>query len=529
MEYPVATQITAVTVYPDRARITAVGETELEPGQHQLLFDELPLTLNQDSIRVAGKGTAQVRISSVDVIQRHYEETPAADVRALEEAIEQVADELAAWQDKDNTLQTHANYVAGLWQQTEQFAKGLSLGLADVSQQGELLAFLRAQDDEIKQSRREITREIRGLKRRQTKLQAELKQKQATRPRQRFQARVEISARTAGTFQPQLTYVVNNAGWQPLYDLRLDKQGVRLTYIAQITQRSGQDWQGAALTVSTARPALNQRLPDLHPWFVDVMPPRPPRPEPRVRAAMMMKAEAGAEMMADSMPEPVAMAAPVMEAEVAVATAERSGTAVTFRVGGGSDIPSDGRPHKTTIAEFDLEPELDYIAVPKHTDAVYRRVKVTNVSESPLLAGAANLFADAEYIGQTQIGYTAVGEEVELLLGVEERITIQRELKRRDVDKTFMRDKRRIQFGYEIEVENLLAEAVKVTVRDHFPKSRHEQIKVELKACNPAVVEQSDLNLLEWQLNLPPQTKHTIRYEYLVEYPTQLVVQGLEQ
>lgn len=525
MEYPVAMQITAVTVYPDRARLTAGGEVTLDEGAHQLLFEELPLTLNQDSVRVTGKGTAVVLIRSVDVVRRNYEETPAEDIRALEEAIQQVGDELAVWQDKDASLQSQASYVSGLWQQTEQFAKGLSLGLSDVAQQAELLTFLRTQDEEIKQARREAGQEIRQLKRRLAKLQADLKAKQSARPRQRYQARVEVEVRNAGTFAPQLTYVVNQAGWRPLYDVRLDKQGLQLTYLAQVTQKTGQDWNGAALSVSTARPALNQRLPDLHPWYVDVA---PPRPEPRTRMAKpqaaMMRAEE--EMVADVAPAPVAMAAPV-QAEVAVAQADTSGTAVTYHVGGGSDIPSDGRPHKTTIAEFNLEPEMDYVAVPKHTDAVYRRVKVVNSSDGPLLAGAANLFAEAEYIGQTQLSYTAVGDEIELLLGVEERLTVQRELKRRDVDKAFMRDKRRIQYGYEIEIENLLGEEAQVTVRDHFPKSRHEQIKVELKTCDPAVVEQSDLNLLKWELVLPASTKRTIHYEYLVEYPTQLVVHGL--
>lgn len=526
MHHPIPSHITAVIVYPDRARLTASGEIDLEPGQHQLIFDELPLTLNQDSVRVTGKGTAVVLIRSVEVIRRHYEETPAAEVRELEQAIEQIEDEIGRWQDQEATLHSQAAYITGMWQQTEQFAKGIALGLTGTSQQGEMMQFLQDKENELRRAQREIHEATRGLKKRLSKLQAELKQKQTTRPRQRFQARVEIEVRTAGVFHPQLTYVVHNAGWRPLYDLRLDKKGLHLTYIAQITQSSGQDWTGASLSVSTARPALNQRLPDLHPWFVDVAPPPAPAPQPRARAIMAKKPEAGAEMMADAMPM-MAMAAPVVEAEIATATVDTSGTAVTYHIGGGSDIPSDGRPHKTTIAEYNFEPKLDYIAVPKHTDAVYRRVKVTNQSDGPLLAGSANLFAEAEYIGQTQVEYTAVGDEIELLLGVEERLTIKRELTRRDVDKAFMRDKKRIFFGYKIELENLLTEPAQLTVRDHFPKSRHEQIKTELKSATPAVTEQSELNLLEWSLTLAPAQTHTIRYEYLVEYPTQLPVQGL--
>ncbi len=70
-----------------------------------------------------------------------------------------------------------------------------------------------------------------------------------------------------------------------------------------------------------------------------------------------------------------------------------------------------------------------------------------------------NLFAGDEFIGSNALDYTPVNGELELLLGVEERIEVERKLVRRDVDKRLLRDVRQIAFGYEITLRNGLKTA----------------------------------------------------------------------
>jgi uncharacterized protein (TIGR02231 family) len=234
-------------------------------------------------------------------------------------------------------------------------------------------------------------------------------------------------------------------------------------------------------------------------------------------------------MMADAaFDEAVPLDMPMgMAAEQAIATVQDSGTAVSFLVPGQTNIPSDGSPHKTTINLFQLDPELDYLAVPKHTAAVFRRVKVKNDSPSPLLPGQANLFFGDEFIGSTHLEYSPVGEEMELLLGVEERIKVERELSRRDVDKALLRDVRQLRYGYKIELENLTNSEAQIEVHDHIPVARHEDIKVKLERISPNPAEHSDLNLMEWHLTLAPGAEQTIQYDFQIQHPRAMQVVGL--
>lgn len=530
MDIQLDSQVTAVTVYPDRARVTLSGSCRLDAGLHQLVVTELPLTLEVESVRAGGRGTARVRLLSVDVSQHQYEQTPATNARELEQQIEQVEDELHLLQDNQAGLEAQARYLDGLRQATVQYARGLARGQTTVEDQARLSHFLQEQDGEIRAALRELDQKRRQVNRRLDQLRRQLAALQSARPRQRFEARIEAEVLEAGDFELTLRYVVGRAGWQPLYDLRLletaDRRVLEVNYLAQVTQNSGQDWSGVRLAVSTARPALNQQLPELKPWFVDgyVSAPAPPRgapvPQPAAMAAPASKGHLAA------VPESADGRA-FREAEVAYAEISVNETAVSYDVAGSAGIPSDGSPHKVTIDRFELQPKLDFVAIPKQAAAVYRRVTVVNDRPAPLLAGKGNLFAADEFIGSNHLEYTPSGGEVELLLGVEDRITIERELVRRDVDKALLRDRRQLRYGYKVEVQNLLPVEAVVTVHDHIPVSRNEQIKVRLDKAAPEPVEKSDLNLIEWSLTLAPGAKQLIQYEYLVEHPRSLVVSGL--
>jgi hypothetical protein len=133
MEVNVATAVTHVTVYPDRARVTCSGECEVETGLHRLLIGELPLVLEQESVRVTGEGTARVRILSVDVAQQHFVETPAQQVRDLQEQIEALEDEARVITDKQAGLAAQQAYLNGLRAQTAEFAKVLSRGKTTIA------------------------------------------------------------------------------------------------------------------------------------------------------------------------------------------------------------------------------------------------------------------------------------------------------------------------------------------------------------------------------------------------------------
>ena len=225
--------------------------------------------------------------------------------------------------------------------------------------------------------------------------------------------------------------------------------------------------------------------------------------------------------------EDVVAAGAFADAEVVTAAVEASGAAVTYQVPGQVSIPADGSPHKVNVATFPLSPALDHVTAPKLVPETYRRARVTNDSPYTLLPGPANLFSGDEFIGTTELALVAPQGEIELYLGTDDRVRVERELKRRDVDKRLIGDRRRVRYAYEIILENLLSSDAEVILHDHLPVSRHEQIKVKLEAAEPGPAEQTELNLLRWELTLAAGEKLTVRFDFSVEYPRDMKVVGL--
>jgi hypothetical protein len=137
-----ASVIDAVTVFPDRARVTRRGRTSLEPGQHRLEISGLPMSLLADSVRAAGRGTARARLLGVRLQVKHFAETPAHTARELEEKIQSAMDADAELAAEAEGLEKAQQALDGLGAQSEVFARGLALRNRSTAEQAAVFDFL---------------------------------------------------------------------------------------------------------------------------------------------------------------------------------------------------------------------------------------------------------------------------------------------------------------------------------------------------------------------------------------------------
>jgi uncharacterized protein (TIGR02231 family) len=519
-------KIVEVTVYNDRARVTRRGAMHLKTGANRLSITNLPLTLNPESARASARGNARARLLGLEIERAYFIETPSEQIHQLEEQIETLKDEINGVEAQiELARQSRAN-LAAVSSRTNTYAMALAAGAMALKDQ---LALFDGLSDRMGELDKAIQGSLilqRQMQRRLEKLVNELQRWQGVPRRESYTAHIDVEILSPGDLTIELVYMVLSVSWQPIYDFRLveadeTRPALEAGYLAQVTQRSGEDWQDVSLALSTARPALAGRLPELDPWFIGPPPPPViPRPAPvEFASAKPMRAKA-------------ARAAPMLamedvEAEVVEAEGDQSGAAVTYRVPMIVSIPADGAPQKVTVANFQLEPELDFVTVPKLVEVVYRRAKVINHSPYTLLPGSVNLFAGDEFVGTTRLDLTAPQGEIELPLGVDDRIKVERELKRREVDKKLIGNKRRITYAYEIKLENVLPKPVQLTLHDQFPVSKHEEVKIKLESADPRPTEQSELHQLKWIINLAAKEKCLVRFDFSVEYPPTLDVVGL--
>jgi uncharacterized protein (TIGR02231 family) len=528
------TPITGVTVFTDGARVTRTGVTRAAPGAQRVVIASLPQSADPSSVRVAARGH-DLALLNVEV-QRRVAALPRQEALAqLRADVERWRDAVRELDDADEAQQAGLGFLGHLSEAAAApLARALSGGRAGYDELAGMAGHLSASTAAALGRRREIAARKRVAQRELDAALARLAgAEQPAEPVVFTEVSVLLEAAAATEAEIELTYHVAGASWQPLYDLVLDGEKLNVSYLAEITQRTGEDWPEVTLVLSTARQGLSQALPELSPWYIGR--PRPPRPGPRARAAASAPMPAPGGLGADGASgeegpvRAMAFAAAALP-EAKVLTAEpgqsESGAGLVYTVARPLAVPSDGDPHKTLVAKSAVDASLDYLTVPVLAPEAYLRATVTN-GPLLLLPGQARIFHGPQFVGETHLDSVAPGEEFEVQLGVDDQIKVERKLRRRTTSKAVLGSTRTIDIAYEITVENHRDRQATVSVHDHIPVSTDGDIKVKPREATPAPVSADDLGELTWTLVLPPGGSSAVRHRFTVEHPAQVPVVGL--
>lgn len=525
------TPITGVTVFTDGARVTRTGLTEVQSGVRPVVVASLPESADPSSVRVGARGD-DLTLLNVEV-QRRVSAVPRRESLAqLRADAERCRDAVKELGDADEAEQAGLGFLGHLSEAAAtSLARALSSGRVGYDELAGMAGHLSASTATALGRRREIAARKRVAQR---ELDAALERlagaEQPGQPTTFTEVSVLLDAPRATAAEIELTYHVAGASWRPLYDLMLAGERLKVSYLAEITQRTGEDWPEVTLVLSTTRQGLRQTLPELHPWYIGH--PEPPRYESAVLRSAAVPAPGGpAPESADGgQARGVAFGSAAARPRAKVLAAEpgrsESGAGLSYTVARPLAVPGDGGPHKTLVAQFDADAKLDYLTVPVLAAEAYLRATVTN-GPLLLLPGQARIFHGPQFVGETRLDSVAPGEEFEVQLGVDDQIKVERKLRRRATSKAVLGSSRTIDIAYEITVENHRDRKATVSVHDHIPVATDGDIKVKPRETVPAPDSSDDLGELSWTLTLPPGESSAIRHRFTVEHPAQAAVTGL--
>ena len=268
----VDSQISAVTVYADRAVVTRSGETPLTAGINELVFENLPAGLLDQSLQVSGSGNVGTTILDVTARQVHLAATPDPRRKGLEDQIDALRNDDRALIDRITVVRGQTNLITKLQ------ASAVALGTGEKSERPKLddvknvlqfgqaqLLDLAAQQQKLDNQRADLQAEIAAL-------QKQLNDLRGTGARSVKNVVVRVQASDTGTFNAKLNYTVYGASWTPSYDARVltGEKAVQLGYFGNVRQHTGEDWNDVALTRPTARPSLGGAAAHLGVWDLNV-------------------------------------------------------------------------------------------------------------------------------------------------------------------------------------------------------------------------------------------------------------------
>jgi hypothetical protein len=207
--------------------------------------------------------------------------------------------------------------------------------------------------------------------------------------------------------------------------------------------------------------------------------------------------------------------------------------ACVYRVNATVDIPSARTSSTIVIAEAPTGVREEHVTVPYAASDVFRTLVFTNPFEVPVVAGPLEVSGRAGYIGPAELPTITPGAEARVGIGVEDGISVERQVDHRDDAKGLVRSSRVLEHDVTIRLTNRLGTAATVIVRERVPTvpETEERATVEELAIEPPWqrYERPDAILRggrQWSVTIEPAQVATLRARWQIVIPAKFELEG---
>jgi uncharacterized protein (TIGR02231 family) len=508
--------ITDVVVYRDGARVTRTGHVQLAKGPQKVTIEGITERAREDSFRVSGRGPAT--LSSIDVKRTSHVFEPKEDTKDLFTQLKKLraeADDVADEIETQNARLAHVETIQARFAET--------FGMVYAADEGSIESLVEIDKtssrmgEETRARLRELNEKAQELKKRIAAVQANINRIDGERRTEdSFSVEVSLEASKAAKVDLLVTYQTTGSGWQPTYDVDLHQGKAVLRRIAQVFNRTRENWDDVKITVSTATAKPAEAI-EARPYYISAYDPHVELEKRDKRKAEGMGRMALAESGA---PPP----APMMEIEEEYAEASEtvSGIAV-YEIPKAVTLKADNEPHPITLTEEELASETVHHWYPDGMAEVVAQDVVTNGS-SVILPGPVKVYAEGDYIGETGLALVSPREEFKLGARIANDVKGEKKMVEREVEKAgITRGKLRRFYKYRLEVTNYAKRSISIDIFDRVPHSLSTDIEVKVD-FEKLGAEKTELGILKWHNTIEPNEKRVVEYEYEVQWERGITV-----
>jgi len=530
-------EIKSVIVYKDRAMVKRFATLNLEKDEHTLVFENLPLNIEKNSIQV--NGSEGLTLQDIKFETKYISELPNNDKNELLANRKKIEDKIKEINEKSLILEKEKTFVDSIVKkivETETSENNVEL---DPEKWFKMVDFTRNRYDKIDNEIRNYNIQKEELQQNLKSINFDLSKYDKPETRINNQVIIKISNIELAERTIQLNYIVYGPSWYPVYDLRVvtETKKMSIEYNALVTQKTGENWENVKVQLSTAQAQISGTQPELSPWYLNFYTYQAASyssPKGGMMRSMDKKSKSKMEFAKEVEEEGdydefindnIAMAKPV-------AKVETGATSVVFVVAGKNTIDTNGETYKVCIMVQEFNAEFKYSAVPKLIPYSYLKAKVKNESEFPFLPGESHIFLDGNFVANSNFNLVIPNEEFFTSLGVDEGMKVEYKfLKKYEKEEGVFSKKRKLIFEYNIIITNNKKSDEEVTIFDQLPISSHQDIIIELIEPkfkeNTEELKKDELNKFTWKFTIKNGDKKIIPFKYSIEYPREQTIMGI--
>ena len=263
-EKAIDSEVEQVTVFFANAQITRQKSLSVEPGKTSLKFQNLSPYINPKSIQVKVDGFVTVlsvnhQLNYLDDLEKPKE---LSDLETKYKVVE----------GKIKVEQAHLNVgdeeVLFLQENRNIGGKSQELSVSNLKEASE---FYSTKLTALKLKRIERQNSISALREELGKIGKQINMLSSTKTFPGGEILIRVDSKTKKSIKVNLSYLVDNAGWFPSYDIRAKsvEDPLEIVYKANVHQDTKVDWNNVKLAFSSSNPSLSGTAPELTPYFLN--------------------------------------------------------------------------------------------------------------------------------------------------------------------------------------------------------------------------------------------------------------------
>jgi uncharacterized protein (TIGR02231 family) len=541
-EKGIASRITKVTVYSDRALVSREAPVALTTEPVVIRFTKLPGWVDEGSVRAA---TSTGKIIDIVVERRFLARSTDEGFRKVELKHKQLLQRLQALDDELAILNTQQEHVESIRVfSTDKLSKDAVMHDIKVDTYGQVVDFVTdtlrktaAARRNIQFEREQLAPDVAASSRKLEELARLTKLEETT-------VAVTVQGAAAGNANLTLTYATPGATWEPMHEMRAaanDPDSVELSSFAVVTQTTGEDWSNAELSFSTQSSSDSERIPELEMLALGKTQEtsrsvtrqitsfssaqkkfeEQNRHWNRMNQATSQKVSE-IEQFEQSYSSNLAMLERVQSKTVAIFQGlQTRGTTAHFTAKDPSIVRSDGRSIRLRLGTSRIKARRQIIAAPEESLNAAITFELNNKTNQPLLPGNVARYHDGAFLGMTDIDFVAKDEDFSVFFSVADQIKLTRELDKHQ-SSLVRKERNRMQLSFVSTAKNLSDRKVTIVLAERVPVSENGEIRVTNVKIAPN--EKTDAKgIVRWTVTLEPREQREFRISYQVEYPPSLI------
>ncbi|MZD04416.1 mucoidy inhibitor MuiA family protein [Streptomyces sp. SID5785] len=502
---PVPMPVTAVTCLEDRAQITRTAALELTAGVRRLRLGPVSALAVDRSLHAELTG-AEADVLDVRIVRAWTPRGPQAPT----EDDAPLRRHAYALQEQQTGLEHHRDRLRTRLDVLDRLAGDLLRDIAEGAGAGESEPERWTTElDRVDAERAAHEDELAAVGARLARVAAELGSTHdalalAEEEPPSLTAHIELTVRAAaaGPATLRVTHLTPCALWRPAYRATLDGDRLTLRTDATVWQRTGEDWSGVDLTLSTARSTQATSPPRL---VEDRLTLRDRSADERRTVDVAVREETVGDV------GPLQVAGPP--------GVDDGGETRVLRAPAPASVPSDGRAHRVPLSSASTTARTEQVCAPELSPLVTEVARFTNPTGHALLTGPVDLVRGSGFTGRGTLPFTAPDAPQELAFGSSDTYRVTRETEE-SRDTATLTQRTVITRTVRLHVSRFSAPDETgertVTLRERIPVSEVADVDVRLREdrCSPAPDGVDAEGIVRWDLTLPPGAHRTVTLVY---------------